>query len=85
MNKEIIVNTPYRQGDRFKFTQLCKTWGSLCDGINKLSSDELIRLMKFIIEMRPNNRTYLRRIVSRYNALTRLAVEDIINEMEVNK
>jgi len=76
--REQILNTPYLDGDKMKFGRMCLTWDRLNSQICSLTKDELIRLMKYVLETRPNNRTYLDRIVARFNHLNKLHTEEIL-------
>lgn len=76
--RDRIMQTPYKEGDAFRFGRLCVTWQSLNNGINELTTNELWRLMRYILEQRPHNKTYLHRIVARFNALNKLSVEELM-------
>ena len=77
-----ILSIPYQDGDRRKFSRMCLTWQELNCSVNELSRDEVMRLLRYLMETRPNNHTYLCRVVARFNALNKLKVEDLKNEIE---
>jgi hypothetical protein len=78
--RETVMSQTYEMGDRVRFARFCRTWEDLNVALCTLNSKELLRLMRYLLETRPSNKTYLKRVVARFNVVNKLKVEDLYHE-----
>ena len=58
---------------------VCKQWQNFSDTIGKMNKSDTLKILKYLINERPNSHTLGRRAVQRFNTLNKVKWEDLIN------
>lgn len=72
------MSVQYNTIERTEFVKMCADWSLYCDIISRLTKLQVLKLMKYLVDERPNSRRLLVRAISRFNRLNALKKEDLI-------
>lgn len=75
--KEIIHAIQVTEEERRFFISVCAEWGRFCEGLSHMTRVKILKLIKYLLDERPNGNRLLDRAISRFNRLNALKKEDL--------
>ncbi len=80
--REIINSIQVSEEERMSFISICAEWGRFCEALSHMSRVRVLKLLKYLLDERPNGNRLLERTISRFNRLNALKKEDLDDHRE---
>ena len=75
--KKYILSLQLTDEERKAFTENTTSWANYALYISTLDKVQVMKMLRYLLVARPNNRTFLKRAIERINSLNRLTEEDL--------
>ncbi len=65
--------------EKAQFDKICVRWDKFSNAVGQMDKEEILKLLKYLVEYRPHSKTFGKRAVRRYNVLNYKRWEMLFN------